>query len=254
MFKDFPCEYTQWFTFPSFRIIIPTTSAIVAKWFSKKEIGKAMGIYGINGPFAMIVAFPSASLLILTYDWRFPFYIGAVIGIAAILVFFIAMRKNPIKEKERKKSTNIRQVIRNFEIWKVGIIWLFYSAAILGFTSWSPILFKTFKGIPLVDASFLASLVMWCAIIGNPLYGWISDRAGKRKPFILIGFFLTIVSFIVIAYVPDFLLLPSIILLGSTSALVYPIMAALPLEILGPDQVSIGFGITGTCMNLGVAI
>jgi predicted MFS family arabinose efflux permease len=233
-------------------IIIPTASATVAKWFSKEEIGKAMGIYGINGPFALIVAFPSASLIIIAYDWRFPFYIGAVIGIAATLVFFVVTRKNPAKEQKRKMS--VRQAIRNFEIWKVGLIWLFYSSAILSFTTWAPTLFETFKEISLVDASFLASLIMWIAIIGNPLYGWISDRTGKRKVFILIGFILTMLSFIAIAYTSNFMLVVSVILLGITSAIVYPIMSTLPLEILGPDLVSIGFGIAGTCQNIGIAL
>jgi predicted MFS family arabinose efflux permease len=232
-------------------IIIPTASATVAKWFSKEEIGKAMGIYGINGPFALIVAFPSASLIILAYDWRFPFYIGAFIGIAATLVFFVATRKSPPKEQKMKMS--VRRAIRNFEIWKVGLIWLFYSSAILAFTTWAPTLFERFKELSLVDASFLASLVMWIAIIGNPLYGWISDRTGKRKLFILTGFFLTMLSFIAIAYASNLMLVVTVILLGITSAIVYPIMSTLPLEILGPDLASIGFGIAGTCQNIGIA-
>jgi predicted MFS family arabinose efflux permease len=233
-------------------IIIPTASATVAKWFSKEEIGKAMGIYSINGPFALIVAFPSASLILLVYDWRFPFYIGAVIGIFAAIVFFVITRKSPPKEQKRKMS--VRRAITNFEIWKVGIIWLFYSSAILAFTTWAPTLFETFKGISLVDASFLASLVMWIAIVGNPIYGWISDRTGKRKLFVYTGFFLTMLSFIAIAYASNLMLIVGIILLGITSAIVYPILSALPLEILGPDQVSIGFGITGALQNIGVAL
>jgi predicted MFS family arabinose efflux permease len=233
-------------------IIIPTASATVAKWFSKEEIGKAMGLYGINGPFALIVAFPSASLIMLAYDWRFPFYIGAAIAIAAAIVFFVATRKSPPKEQKRK--TNIRRAIRNLEIWKVGIIWLFYSSAILAFTTWAPILFEKFKGISLVDASFLASLVMWIAIICNPLYGWLSDRTGKRKLFVVTGFFLTMLSFIAVAYASNLMLIVSVIVLGITSAILYPVMSALPLEILGPNLVSIGFGITGTCINIGVAL
>ncbi len=231
--------------------VIPTMSTIIAQWFTREELGKAMGIYGINMPLATAVAFPSASVFMLAYGWRFPFYISLAIGITAIAVFVVVVREGPFAEHKSKASA--RQALGNLEIWKVGIVWLFFNAAALSFTTWAPELFETYKGMPKVHASFLASLLMWAAIICVPIYGWMSDRTGRRKLFAIVGSFLMTLAFFALAYTSDLVLVASIVALGVTAAMVPPIASALPAEILGPRLASVGFGITGICLNLGAA-
>jgi len=232
--------------------IIPTTATMIAQWFTREELGKAMGIYGINMPFATIMAFSSASLFVLSHGWRFPFLIGLAIGIVTTIVFLALAKERSIARIERK--TSARQAIGNFEIWKVGLVWLFFNAAALSFTTWAPKLFETFKGMPPVNASFLPTLLMWTAIICVPIYGWLSDRTGKRKSFAIAGSFLMMMSFIAVAYTSNLALTVFIMALGVTAAMVPPIVSVLPAEILGPSLASVGFGITGICLNLGVAL
>jgi MFS family permease len=231
--------------------VIPTTATIIPQWFTRKELGKAMGIYGINMPFATAIAFPSASVSMLAYGWRFPFYIGLAIGITATAVFMAVVKDGPFTGHKRK--ANARQAIGNFEIWKVGLVWLFFNAAALSFTTWAPRLFETFKEMPEVYASFLASLLMWGAILCVPLYGWMSDRTGRRKPFAIAGSFLMTLAFVALAYTSNLTLVISILALGVSAAMVPPIASALPAEILGPSLASVGFGITGICLNIGAA-
>jgi len=231
--------------------IIPTTSAIIAQWFTRKELGKAMGIYAINMPFATILAFPSASLFMLAHGWRFPFYIGLVIGIITAVVFLAVVREGLFAGHKRK--TSVRQAVGNFEIWKVGLVWLFFTAAAMSFTTWAPKLFETFKGMSKVDASFMASLLSWIAIVCVPIYGACMHRTGKRKAFAIVGSFSMTLAFLALAYTSNLALIVSIIALGVTSAMVPPIVSAIPAEILGPRLASVGFGITGICMNIGVA-
>ena len=231
--------------------VIPTTATIIPQWFTRKELGKAMGIYGINMPFATAIAFPSASVSMLAYGWRFPFYIGLAIGITATAVFMAVVKDGPFAGHKRKASA--RQAIGNFEIWKVGLLWLFFNAAALSFTTWAPRLFETFKEMPEVYASFLASLLMWGAILCVPLYGWMSDRTGRRKPFAIVGSFLMTLAFVALTYTSNLTLVVSILALGVSAAMVPPIASALPAEILGPSLASVGFGITGICLNIGAA-
>ncbi len=232
--------------------IIPTTATMIAQWFTREELGKAMGIYGINMPFATIIAFPSASLFVIAHGWRFPFLVGLAIGIITTILFLALVKKRSITRVKRKKSA--RQAIGNFEIWKVGLVWLFFNAAALSFTTWAPKLFETFKGMPKVNASFLPTLLMWTGIICAPIYGWLSDRTGRRKSFAIAGSFLMMMAFIAIAYTSNLELTVFIIALGVTAAMVPPVASVLPAEILGPSLASIGFGITGICMNLGVSL
>lgn len=232
--------------------IIPTAPAIIAQWFTHEELGKAMGIYGIGMPLATVVAFPSASVSMLAYDWRFPFYISLAVGITAATVFVVIAKEGPFAEHKRKAGA--RQALGNFEIWKVGLVWLFFNAAALSFTTWAPELFETYKGMPKVHANFLASLLMWAAIFCVPIYGWMSDRTGRRKLFAIVGSFLMTWAFVASAYTSDLALVASILILGVTAAMVPSIASALPAEILGPSLASVGFSITGICLNLGAAL
>jgi MFS family permease len=232
--------------------IIPTTATMIARWFKREELGKAMGIYGINLPFATILAFPSASFFAISYGWRFPFYIGLGIGIIVIVIFLALAREGIFVKNKREIST--KKAISNIEIWKIGIVWLFFNAAALSFTTWAPKLFETFRGMSNVDASFLATILMWTALIFVPVYGWLSDRTGKRKFFVIVGSLSMMLAFISIALTSNLALIVSILALGVFAASIPPIASTLPAEILGPTLASVGFGITGICMNIGVAL
>ena len=232
--------------------IITTTPAIIAQWFAKEELGKAMGIYGVNMPFATVTAFPIASVSMLAYGWRFPFYLSLAIGITATAVFVALIKEGPFSGHERKVSA--RNAIGNFEIWKVGLVWLFFNAAALSFTTWASTLVEKYQNTSKVYAGFLASLLMWAAIFCVPLYGYMSDRTGKRRLFVFVGSLLMALAFVALAFTSDLALITSILALGVTAAMVPPIVATLPAEILGPNLASVGFGITGICLNIGAAV
>ncbi|KPV63954.1 MAG: bicyclomycin/multidrug efflux system [Candidatus Bathyarchaeota archaeon BA2] len=231
--------------------IVTNMPVVITQWFTREELGKVMGIYGINMPLATIIALPSASVFMLAYGWRFPFYVGLAVGITAVAVFMVVIREGPFAGHKSKAS--VRQAIGNFEIWKVGLVWLFFNAAALSFTTWAPELFETYKGMPKVYASFLASLLMWGAVLCVPIFGWLSDITSRRRPFAVAGSLLMTLTFVALAYTSNMALVASILALGITAALVPPIASALPAEILGPTLASVGFGITGICMNLGAA-
>lgn len=233
-------------------IIITAAPALIAEWFEREELGKAMGIYGANMPFATVIAFPVASVLMLAYGWRFPFYIGLTVGIAATAVFITVVKKGPLSRQDR--NLNVWQAIGNLEIWKVGLVWLFFSAATLSFTTWAPTLLERYQHVPGVYANFLASLLMWAAIFCVPVYGYVSDKTHRRKPFAIAGFLLMTLIFAALAFTSDLPLVALILALGITAAMIPPMASVLPAEILGPSLASTGFGITGICLNLGAAL
>jgi MFS family permease len=210
-----------------------------------------MGIFGINMPLATVTAFPSASALMLKYNWRLPLYIGLALGVTAAAVFAIVVKEGPFTK--HKDNASIRQAVVNLEIWKVGFVWLFFNAAALSFTTWAPRLFRTYHGMSEVYASFLASLLMWGAILWVPIFGWISDKTGRRKPFAFLGALLMALVFAALGYASNVTLIVLIFILGFAAAMVPPIASALPAEILGPTLASLGFGVTAMCMNLGAA-
>lgn len=235
-------------------LVTTTMLALISQWFSSDELGKAMGIYGINMPLATVIAFPVASMLLLTHDWRYPFYIGTVIGITAMAVFTLMVKEGPLKHKEHGQRLSIRHALRNVEIWKVGMVWLLFSASALSFTTWAPDLFMNYRGMNPVYASFLASVVMLAAIPCVPVHGWVSDRIGRRKPLMVTGFILMVLALIVVVYTSDSALTASIVVLGIATSMVPPVASALLAEILDPRLAGVSFGVMVICSNTGATL
>jgi MFS family permease len=233
-------------------LIITASPAAIAQWFRREELGKAMGIFAINMPFATIIAFPTASALMLAYGWRFPFHISLGVSAVAAVFYFAVVKTGPYVKRE--KPASMREAFRNREIWKVGIVWLFFNAAALSFTTWAPTLLGKYKGMPEIQSGFLASLFMWSAIFCVPVYGYLSDETGRRKLFAQIGFLLMSLSFVALAFTSDLALVASILALGITAAMIPPIVSTLSAEILGPSLAGIGFGINNTCANVGASL
>ena len=232
--------------------VTTATSTLITQWFSREDLGKAMGLFGINMPLATVIALPTSSLLSTSFGWRFPFHISSVVGVVSMIVFLTMVKAGPLTSPKKKGPA--RTALLNTEIWKVGFAWLFFNAVALSFTTWAPTLFEEFRGIPRVQASFLASLLMWAALFCVPIYGYLSDRTGRRKPFALLGFILMAGALILTGLSSGLILVASVLLLGISAAMVPAIMSTLPPQILGPTLASIGFGITNTCMNIGATI
>lgn len=211
-----------------------------------------MGIFGINMPLGTVIAFPTASVLALAYGLRFPFYVSAIIGLIALAVFAAVVKEGPFLRE--KTNLSMRQALGNFEVWKVGLVWLFFNASALAFTTWGEKLFETFREVPTVEASIFASLLMWTAIFFVPVFGYLSDRIGKRKVFAIVGLFLMTMAFVALSFSSGLALIASIMFLGFAAGMTPPIASALPAEILGPDLASVGFGVTGTCLNIGASL
>jgi len=234
--------------------IVTAAPTIIPQWFSRGELGKAMGLYGINMPLATVTAFPIATLLMFSFGWRYPFYVGTVIATISTMVFTFFVRDGPLKNQRRSRSVGIRHALANAELWKVGLVWLLFQITAISFTSWAPRLFQTYKGLDSVQAGLLASGLMFAAIPFVPLNGWFSDRVGRRKPFLVIGSFSMAIALFASGYAMDVALVISVLGLGVAASMVPPVVSALPSEILMPEVVGTGFGIMTLCLNIGVAV
>jgi len=235
--------------------LIVGSPTIIPQWFSHGELGKAMGIYGTNMPVAIIIAFPTATVLGQNFGWRYPFYVGAVVSLVAALVFVVAVREGPLKGEPRAvKLSDVKRAVGSSEVWKASLMWLFFETTTIGFLTWAPKLFQGFKGLEPLHASLLASVVMYSAVFFVPLFGWASDKVGRRKPFIVagsVGMALTLIS---IAYVNDVGLFFSVFALGISAATIPPLAMAVVAESLPPRLSGAGFGIVTLCQNVGITL
>jgi len=235
--------------------IVTSLPVLVPQWFSRGELGKAMGFYSIDMPVATILAFATASLLLVSSgDWRSPFLVGTLLAGTAIVVFILFVREGPFQKSRNDKKVPWKKAFSNLELWKTGLVWLIFQVTALSFLSWAPKLFHDFKGLDLVYASTLASTLMLAAIPFVPLFGLFSDKVRRRKPFLVVGPLLMALALIGSAYTTGASLVASVAFLGVAAAMVPPIVTLLPAELLESDVVGLGFGIISLCLNIGGAL
>jgi len=87
-----------------------------------------------------------------------------------------------------------------------------------------------------------------------PLYGWSSDRSGRRKPFIISGLTLIGLSLYAIIYLNGVSLAVSILILGAVAGGVPPLVMAITAQTLPPKLAGMGFGVITLWQNIGIAV
>jgi len=235
--------------------LVTILPVMIPQWFSREELGKAMGFYGTNMPVATISAFLAASLLVQVFgDWRIPFYVGTILAASAVVLFMLMVKEGPLKKNQDRERVSLRRALRSTELWKVGVVWLLFQVTALSFLSWAPRLFHEYRGLDPVSASALASALMLAAIPFVPFFGWLSDSSHRRKPFLIAGSLLMALALTCSAFTVGLGLVASVAFLGFAAALVPSIVSALPVEILEPEVVGVGFGVIALCLNIGVAL
>jgi hypothetical protein len=59
---------------------------------------------------------------------------------------------------------------------------------------------------------------------------------------------------VLVGFTSDLALVASILFVGVAAAMIPAVQSALTAEVMRPGLVTIGFGITGTCLNVGAAL
>jgi len=230
------------------------TPSIVPQWFEHKEMGKAMSVYAVGMPVGTAAAFFSAPVLAQSFGWQSLFYVGALVSTLIAIFFWVIVRDGPLKGISTAKLSDAWQALRNREIWKVSLVWMFFNMVAIGFLTWSPDLFVKFKDLTLVNASIFSSLIMIANFLFVPLYGWASDKSGKRKPFIISGLTLMGLSLYAIIYLNGVFLAVSILILGAVAGGVPPLVMAITAQTLPPKSAGVGFGVITLWQNIGIAV
>ena len=227
--------------------------SIVPQWFEHKEMGKAMSIFAVGMPAGTVAAFFTAPFLAQSFGWQSLFYSGALVSAFSALFFWSVFRDGPLRGASTAKLSDALQAITNREILRASLIWMFFNTAAIGFLTWTPDLFVTFKGLTLINASIFSSLLMISIFFFAPIFGFASDRVGRRKPFIIASLLFMALSLYIITYLNGTSLAVSIVILGAVASGVPPLIMAITAQTLPPKLASVSFSSISLWQNIGIA-
>ena len=210
---------------------------VASVWFAPRQFALATGLALFVGIIGAVLAGVPLRFLITTFGWRPVMAVSALITFCVGVAIWIVVRDDP-REKGYKSHgyghgegddvvVHTGIVAGMKEVLKYRNTWLLILApggivgCILTFSGlWGIPFLTTHYAMSTTSAATLSSLTLVAWAVSSPIFGALSDRFGKRKPFYLIGSLLVVLSWGVIILIPGLplpILTTALILAGAGS-------------------------------------
>jgi MFS transporter, ACS family, glucarate transporter len=197
-------------------VIYPASNQFVSWWIPTQERGIANGIIFAGVGVGAGITPPAISYVMFHYGWRSSFWMSAVIGLAAGLVWLLIARDKPEQDPSVTpaelrhiqsgrtlssgqsllvstipppqvnvaKSLPWSTILRSTNVWAVTFSYFCYGYVAWIFFSWFYIYLAKVRGLNLKASAFYATLPFLAMAVCCPLGGAIADRVtlwrGKR--------------------------------------------------------------------------
>jgi MFS family permease len=178
--------------------------AVAGQWFAANRFavlsGGAMAMGMAGGVFGQA----PLRLAVEASDWRTANLLLAAGGVALAVAAWATVR-------DRWRGTGgvadalagLGVIVRHRQTWLIALSGLGTSAPLLGFASlWGVPFLETAYGLPRTHAATLTSMLFVGWGVGAPLFGWLSDRIGRRKAPLVAGLALETLALTILIFVP----------------------------------------------------
>lgn len=178
--------------------------AVAGQWFPANRFAILSGGAMAMGMAGGVLGQAPLRLAVEATDWRTANLLLALGGVALAVAAVATVR-----DRWRGGGgvgavlSGLGIVARHRQTWLIALAGLGTAAPLLGFASlWGVPFLVTAHGLPRTLAASLTSALFVGWGIGAPLFGWLSDRIGRRKPAVVGGLAAQIVVLAVLIYVP----------------------------------------------------
>lgn len=263
--------------------LVVAQSAILARWFSGKELALSFGVALTVSRLGTLFTFNSEALIADRLGWRAALWVAAALCVASLLanlVYNVLDKKaEPVLGLAASgggDEIDWQQVRRGGfspSFWYVTLLCVTFYSAIFPFTDLSTDFFHAKWGIPEASGNGLpffqavfynithmfstaqgtTSIIITASMLLAPFAGRLVDRVGRRATFMIVGSLLMIPAHLAMGWT----LLPpalAMIVLGGAFVLVPAAMwPSIPL-VVDKDRVGTAFGLMTAIQNIGLLV
>lgn len=239
---------------------------LVSHWFAKETRGRAAGLMISGNGIAILLAglyIPWINTRLGAEGWRHGWINMGIVVLGVALMSAMLLRNNPREkgtipmgrpEAVPDGATGPQDTCPRKPRWIMVHLGLIY--ALFGATY---VVYATFIVTTLVDdygfseqvAGNFWAVVGALSIFSGPLFGWLSDRWGRRAGMLMVFTLFTTAYGLVGMQLPLIWLYASIALYGITAWSVPTIMAAAVGDYLGPNRAAKAFGFITLFFGMG---
>jgi len=182
---------------------------LASRGFSDRWLATAVGftqLAGMLGGFAG--QFSVGPLVHGTIPWQsFWIYSGAALAIVAVFILIVTPgRQQPARGSLLSMFAPYKVVLKNPQSYLCGFVGgLLFMPTNVGDMIWGVPFLHQGLGVETAEAVARSSMVPLGWVIGAPLLGYLADRIGRRKPILMCGIVLALLSLIAIVYMPGLL-------------------------------------------------
>lgn len=231
---------------------------IASRWFAPRQMATVTGMVVVMAMLGGLVAqAPFAFLVKQLGNWRDAVLIDATLGVFIfIAIVFLVQDRPPDAQQEAIKDNHhlkqlglwrcIKLAVANPQNWLGGIYTSLMNLPVflLG-ALWGIQYLVEVRHVTKLEASYATTLFFVGVMLGSPVFGWFSDKIGRRVLPMVIGAILSLAAMLALMYLPGLTLSAIIFLfflvgfLSSSQVLSYPTIAELNPIYLTSTAVSI---------------
>lgn len=219
----------------------------------RTQLGLALGIFAAGLPAGTGVAFNLLRPLAQLGGWRLGLLAAGGLLLSTAAVFELLASR---WEQRTGLSVDPRLALQSGELWRLSTVTVLGYAAILGFTTWAPTTLVGFARIPLWAASLIASMLLIIDIPFAPLWGAVSDRIGRRRPFVIAAFTVYLIGSLLVPWVAQTHAVAPLVLviagMGIGCAMFFPAALTIPAETVAQERVGAAYGLFFTAQVAGM--
>lgn len=240
---------------------------LVSHWFYKNTRGRAAGIMLSGNGVAIVFTglfIPWVNASNVAEGWRTGWLSIGIISlfIAAIAAFFLRNEPGekgltPLGAAEPTTTSTSSEKIRKSNRWimvHLGCIYALFGATYVVYATFIVTAMVNERGFGENTAGTFWAVVGGLSIFSGPMFGWLSDRLGRKKGMMLVYSLFTIAYALVAADLPNPFLYASIVIFGLAVWSIPSIMSATVGDYAGPVQAVKAFGFITLFFGVGQVV
>jgi len=233
----------------------PNLPKALSMWFPKNEMAMANGISmagaGVGGAVGMAVAASIMSPLFGGWRpsmvWVGVFMLGA--GVLWVLIFRDKTADTG-PSKTGNMAANFKTVLKIKDVWLLAVYYGLNMAGIMTVVTLLPVSLAE-RGVE--KGGELVAIMMATAVVFNIVGGILSDKTGKRKPFLILSVVILAVSIVCFATTTGIALIIALACAGAAMGTIGPVIMVVPVEMekVGPALTATAVGLIFMVGNTG---
>ena len=231
-------------------------------WFSRERRGMATGVLPLGASMGLVISGPLVPRLVNGYGdsgWRITWFVLAAITLCVAVLAFAVIRSRaragghhtPAPGSDAGSSW--RRIYLARTVWHHNAIYFAFGFAYMTYMTFFTKRLIADVGYTATEAGRLFMIMGLVSIVCGTMWGWISDRIGRKHALVMI-LGLQTVSYLLFALWTDRSgLTLSAVIFGLTAWATPAIMATACGDLVGPMLASAAFGFLTAFQGLGQA-